>query len=117
VSTVKTKAEECCSEISIRLNEHLNSKETKGRIFLWSIPELPNGDDMEVIEYKAKEMIIKRINQDIREWCNKENVNNITQELSDLFNRECKLPLIYRSYPCCICPKPYHSNPSYTSAC
>jgi hypothetical protein len=37
------------------------------------------------------EMIIKRINQDIREWCNKENVNNITQELSDLFNRECKL--------------------------
>jgi hypothetical protein len=36
-------------------------------------------------------MIIKRINQEIREWCNIENVNNITQELSDLFNRECKL--------------------------
>ena len=91
MSTVKAIAEERCNEISIQLNEHLNSKETKGRIFLWSIPELPNGDDMEVIEYKAKEMIIKRINQDIREWCNKENVNNITQELSDLFNRECKL--------------------------
>jgi hypothetical protein len=46
---------------------------------------------MEFIEYKAKEMIIERINEEIREWCNKENVNNITQELSDLFNRECKL--------------------------
>ena len=91
MSTVKAIAEERCSEISIQLNEHLNSTETKGRIFLWSIPELPNGADIEVIEYKAKEMIIKRINQEIREWCNIENVNNITQELSDLFNRECKL--------------------------
>ena len=91
MSTVKTKAEERCNEISIQLNKHLNSKETKERIFLWSIPELPNGDDMEVIEYKAKEMIIKRINQEIREWCKKKYVNNITQELSDLFNRECKL--------------------------
>jgi hypothetical protein len=46
---------------------------------------------MEVIECQAKEMIIKRIKEEIREWCNIENVNNITQELSDLFNRECKL--------------------------
>jgi hypothetical protein len=90
-STVKTKAEELCNEISIRLNRHLNSKETKGRIFCWSIPELPNGADIEVIEYKAKEMIIKRIKEETREWCNKENVNNITQELSDLFRSECKL--------------------------
>jgi hypothetical protein len=58
MSTVKTKAEERCNEISIQLNKHLNSKETKERIFLWSIPELPNGDDIEVIEYKAKEMIM-----------------------------------------------------------
>ena len=91
MSTVKAKAEERCSEISVQLNEHLNSKETKGRIFLWSIPELPNGADIEVIEYKAKEMIIKRINEETREWCNKNYVNNITQELSDLFKRECKL--------------------------
>jgi hypothetical protein len=91
MSTVKAKAEERCNEISIRLNKHLNSKETKGRIFLWSIPKLPNGADIEVIEYKAKEMIIKRINEETREWCNKEDVNNITQELSDLFRSECKL--------------------------
>lgn len=88
---VKAKAEERCSEISNQLNEHLNSTETKGRIFLWSIPELPNGADIEVIEYKAKEMIIKRINEETREWCNKKDVNNITKELSDLFKRECKL--------------------------
>jgi hypothetical protein len=91
ISTVKTKAEELCNEISIRLNKHLNSKETKGRIFLWSIPELPNGADIEVIEYKAKEMIIKRINEETKEWRNKEDVNNITQELSDLFRSECNL--------------------------
>ena len=36
-------------------------------------------------------MIIKRINEETKEWCNKENVNNITQELSDLFRSECKL--------------------------
>jgi len=91
MSNVKEKAEERCSEISNQLDEHLNSKETKGRIFLWSIPELPNGADIEVIEYKAKDMIIKRINEETREWCNKNDVNNITQELSDLFKRECKL--------------------------
>ena len=91
MSTVKAIAEERCNEISIRLNKHLNSKENKGRIFLWSIPELPNGSDIEVTEYKAKEMIIKRINEETKEWCNKEDVNNITQELSDLFRSECKL--------------------------
>jgi hypothetical protein len=69
----------------------MNSEKTKRRIFCWSIAELPNGDNMEVIEYKAKDMIFKRINEETRKWCNKKYVNNITQDLSDLFNRECKL--------------------------
>ncbi|XP_063422214.1 uncharacterized protein LOC134706836 [Mytilus trossulus] len=88
---VKEEAEFRCEQISTNLYEHLRSKETYKYMFLWSNAELPKGGDFEVIEYQAKKLIIERINTETRAWCNREKVNDITQELSNLFKAECKL--------------------------
>ncbi|CAC5382694.1 unnamed protein product [Mytilus coruscus] len=88
---VLEEAEFRCQQISTELYAHLTSKKTSARIFLWSIPDLPTDSDFQIIEYKAKKMILDRINSETREWCTKENVNNLTQELCHLFKAECKL--------------------------
>lgn len=53
--------------------------------------ELPDCDDFEVIEFKAKEMIVDKINYRITIWCLRHHIKDTSYQLFDLFNKECKL--------------------------
>ncbi|XP_052092249.1 uncharacterized protein LOC127728682 [Mytilus californianus] len=88
---VTEEAENKCKQISEKLHDHIKSKETVSRIFMWSIHELPEYSQFDEIEYKARQMIIGRINDEIREWCQRDEISNFTKDLSDMFYTECKL--------------------------
>lgn len=53
--------------------------------------ELPESDDFEVIQFKAKQMIVDQINKWIAIWCVQNKIKDSSYQLFDLFIKECKL--------------------------
>lgn len=53
--------------------------------------EFPDNDDFEVIQFKAKQMIIDKINYRITIWSFRHHIKDTSYHLFDLFVKECKL--------------------------
>ncbi|KAK3108483.1 hypothetical protein FSP39_008913 [Pinctada imbricata] len=91
-SKLTRSAELKCEDIAQRLHVHLNLETTKNRMFMWQeVAEIPEGSDLEVIKYRAKKLIVDSINMQIVEWCRREDIAMVTNDLFDLFKKECKL--------------------------
>lgn len=88
---LKKKAKDKCRQIAEELASHLRDKETKRKMFNWDEDELPDCDDFEVIQFKAKEIIADKINYRITIWCFRHHIKDISYQLFDLFKKECKL--------------------------
>ncbi|XP_063422764.1 uncharacterized protein LOC134707154 [Mytilus trossulus] len=89
--TVTDAAEYKCKHISEKLHDHLKSKETASRIFMWSLNELPEYSQFDEIADKARKMIIERISDETREWCQRDEISNFTKDLYDMFYTECRI--------------------------
>ncbi|XP_056008217.1 uncharacterized protein LOC125665478 isoform X3 [Ostrea edulis] len=88
---MESAAELKCKHIAKNLTEHLISQETKNRMFRWHIDELPNDNDLDLIRYKAKQMILDKINCEVARWCQENDIAETSSQLFDLFMQECKL--------------------------
>ena len=77
-----------CASISKRLHKHLNDPATTDRLFKFSIHELPNGRYNWFIKERGKDLILNRINSEIRDWCRTERVDDITEELNELLRKK-----------------------------
>lgn len=83
--------EERCKDIADKLTAHLNREETKRKMFQWRTDELPDGSDLDVIQYKAKQLIADKINSQIVQWCQEHHIEDTSSKLFDRFIGECKL--------------------------
>lgn len=88
---LKKKAKDKCKQIADELASHLRDRETKRKMFTWDEDELPDSDDFEVIQFKAKQMIDDRINYRITIWSFRHHIKDTSYQLFDLFTKECKL--------------------------
>nr|XP_022303099.1 uncharacterized protein LOC111110781 [Crassostrea virginica] len=89
-------AEEECQRIAEELTNHLHNDETKQRMFQWHADELPDGHDLDIIQYQAKQLIGDKISNEIVTWCQDNHIEDTSTRLFDLFIEECKL--IKRNY-------------------
>lgn len=86
---VVEQAKEKCKSISKELYTYLNKKETTDRMFKFSVHEYPTGRYQWFIKEKAKDLILRRINAETREWCRMNKVENIHSELQAIFHKRC----------------------------
>ncbi|XP_056006855.1 uncharacterized protein LOC130050671 [Ostrea edulis] len=85
---MKSAAKSKCNHIAKNLTEHLNSQDTKIRMFQWPIDELPDGKNL---RNEAKQMILDKINYEVDHWCWENDIAETSTQLFDLFMQECKL--------------------------
>lgn len=88
---LEKKAEDRCRQIAADLASHLRNRETKSKMFNWHEDELPDVDDFEVIQFKARRMIADQINNQIKMWCLNHHIKDTFHQFVDLFTKECKL--------------------------
>ncbi|XP_062578136.1 bacterial dynamin-like protein [Saccostrea cucullata] len=84
-------AELKCKHIAEKLTDHLNNQETKNRMFKWQKDDLPDDNDLDLIKYKSKQKIQDKINSEIVQWCQENDIEGTSSHLFDLFIKECKL--------------------------
>ncbi|XP_013408025.1 fibroblast growth factor receptor 4-like isoform X1 [Lingula anatina] len=71
------------------LHQFLSSPSTMERLNEWNTAELPDGDDMDDIENRARTMIQKVITDEVRDWESaNHNFSKARQELYEYFKRE-----------------------------
>lgn len=88
---LEKKAEDKCRQIAADLASHLRNKETKSKMFNWHEDELPDVDDFEVIQFKARRMIDDQINNQTTNWIINHHIEDTFYHFFDLFMKECKL--------------------------
>lgn len=88
---MESEAEKECEFIADKLTAHLNEEETKQKMFQWRTDELPDDRDLDVIQYKAKQLIADKINSQIVHWCQEHHIADTSSKLFDKFIEECKL--------------------------
>ncbi|XP_060591472.1 uncharacterized protein LOC132746369 [Ruditapes philippinarum] len=80
-----------CTAVSKQLKEHLKKDDVISFLDTWTEEESPNVsvNDITVIKYEAKSMIVKRLLHVLHTWeCESRIVENATKKLTGLFNRE-----------------------------
>jgi hypothetical protein len=60
-------------------------------LYCISLDELPDDNDLDVIRYKAKQMILDKINSEVTAWCHENDIAETSSQLFDVFMEECKL--------------------------
>ncbi|XP_061179749.1 uncharacterized protein LOC133188377 [Saccostrea echinata] len=84
-------AEVKCKHIAEQLTGHLNNPETQNRMFKWHTDDLPDDSDLDLIKYKSKQIIQDKINNEIVQWCQENDIEGTSSHLFDLFIKECKM--------------------------
>ena len=60
-------------------------------ILTYFLDELPDGHDLDIIQYQAKQLIGDKISNEIVTWCQDNHIEDTSTRLFDLFIEECKL--------------------------
>ncbi|XP_033759182.1 LOW QUALITY PROTEIN: uncharacterized protein LOC117341442 [Pecten maximus] len=90
---LKDEAKENCDAVSNKLYAYIHDPETVNQLKQWdSRVDIPKREsDLSLIEHEAKEKILAKVGQQIKQWCEAEQPSNITVELAIRFKEEYRL--------------------------
>lgn len=89
---LENEARQKCTDISQKLYDHIHDHDTMTRLCAWTSDDIPAREsDLQLIEHEAKEQIQAKIAKETRQWCENENLSDITRELAVRFREEYRL--------------------------
>ncbi|XP_060073560.1 uncharacterized protein LOC132553343 [Ylistrum balloti] len=90
---LKDEAKQKCKAISKNLYAHIHNPETIRKLKMWD-PQVDvpiRETDFGLIEHEAKEKILSKIGKEIKLWCERERLSEITDELAKRFREEYRM--------------------------